>query len=102
MRRACDANDLDSSAARRSAQSLSSAGETNGQCNGDARIKLNVWRAANPTALGAPFNAGQVLYAQGWFHDPGAPKQTNLSDGLRLCCVINLQGTTHYPLRSSQ
>jgi hypothetical protein len=24
-----------------------------------------------------------VLYAQGWFRDPGAAKQTNLSNGLR-------------------
>mgnify|MGYP001242790032 CR=1 FL=1 len=54
-----------------------------GQCNGELRLDFNAWRAANPSALGNPFVAGQVFYAQGWFRDPGAPKQTNLSDGLR-------------------
>ncbi len=54
-----------------------------GLCDGDLRVDFNSWRAANPTALGSPFALGQVLYAQGWFRDPGAAKQTNLSDGLR-------------------
>ncbi len=49
----------------------------------DPRLDFNAWRAANPGALGNPFVAGQVFHAQGWFRDPGAPKQTNLSDGLR-------------------
>ncbi len=56
---------------------------TAGQCNGELRLDFNAWRAANPGALGSPYVAGQVIYAQGWFRDPGAPKQTNLSDGLR-------------------
>jgi Tol biopolymer transport system component len=56
---------------------------TAGQCTGELGIDFNAWRAANPRALGNPFVAGQVFYAQGWFRDPGAPKQTNLSDGLR-------------------
>ncbi len=42
-----------------------------------------VARATPPGTLGTPFVQGQVFYAQGWFRDPGAPKQTNLSDGLR-------------------
>ncbi len=42
-----------------------------------------VARATPPGSLSSPFVAGQVFYAQGWLHDPGAPKQTNLSDGLR-------------------
>jgi hypothetical protein len=54
-----------------------------GQCTGELRLDFNAWRAANPGALGNPFVAGQVFHAQGWFRDPGAPKQTNLSDGLR-------------------
>lgn len=53
------------------------------QCNGDLTIDFNAWYAANPGALGAPFIAGQVFYAQGWYRDPAAPKQTNLSNGLR-------------------
>jgi hypothetical protein len=56
---------------------------TTSQCNGDLTIDFNAWYAANPGALGAPFIAGQVFYAQGWYRDPAAPKQTNLSNGLR-------------------
>jgi Tol biopolymer transport system component len=59
------------------------SGGTAGQCNGELRLDFNAWRAANPGALGSPYVAGQVIYAQGWLRDPGAPKQTNLSDGLR-------------------
>ncbi len=59
------------------------SGGSAGQCNGELRVDFNAWRAANPGSLGSPFVAGQVFYAQGWFRDPGAPKQTNLSDGLR-------------------
>jgi hypothetical protein len=59
------------------------SGGASGQCDGELRLDFNAWRAANPGALGNPFVAGQVFHAQGWFRDPGAPKQTNLSDGLR-------------------
>jgi len=59
------------------------SGGVAGQCNGELRLDFNAWRAGNPGGLGNPFVAGQVFYAQGWFRDPGAPKQTNLSDGLR-------------------
>lgn len=59
------------------------SGGSAGACDGELRIDFNAWRTANPTALGAPFTAGQVLYAQGWFRDAGAAKGTNLSDGLR-------------------
>lgn len=59
------------------------SGGTAGLCNGELRLDFNAWRAGNPGGLGNPFVAGQVFYAQGWFRDPGAPKQTNLSDGLR-------------------
>jgi hypothetical protein len=56
---------------------------TASQCNGDLTIDFNAWYATNPGALGVPFIAGQVFYAQGWYRDPAAPKQTNLSNGLR-------------------
>jgi hypothetical protein len=59
------------------------SGGTAGQCNGELRLDFNAWRAANPGALGNPYVAGQVIYAQGWFRDPGAPRQTNLSNGIR-------------------
>jgi formylglycine-generating enzyme required for sulfatase activity len=60
-----------------------SSGGTAGQCNGELRLDFNAWRAAHPTGLGSPFVAGQSFNAQGWFRDPGAPKQTNLSNALR-------------------
>ncbi|MBK8172732.1 MAG: hypothetical protein IPK60_20675 [Sandaracinaceae bacterium] len=59
------------------------SGGVAGQCNGELRLDFNQWMRANPAALGSPFVAGQVFYAQGWFRDPAAPKQTNLSNGLR-------------------
>lgn len=59
------------------------SGGTAGQCNGELRVDFNSWRAANPGALGSPFVPGQVLFAQGWFRDPGAPGSTNLSDALK-------------------
>lgn len=59
------------------------SGGAAGQCNGELRLDFNAWMRANPAALGSPFVAGQVFYAQGWFRDPAAPKQTNLSNGLR-------------------
>lgn len=59
------------------------SGGNAGQCNGELRLDFNAWHQANPSGLGSPFVAGQVFYAQGWFRDSGAPKGTNLSDGLR-------------------
>lgn len=51
-------------------------------CTGSFTLDWNAYRAANPTALGQPFSAGNSVWAQGWFRDPPAPKTTNLSDGL--------------------
>jgi formylglycine-generating enzyme required for sulfatase activity len=63
------------------------SGGSIGACDGELRVDFNAWRAANPTALGSPFSDGQVLHAQGWFRDPGAAKQTNLSDALQITLV---------------
>jgi Tol biopolymer transport system component len=59
------------------------SGGAPGSCNGELRVNFNAWMQTHPTALGSPFVQGQVFYAQGWFRDSGAPKGTNLSDGLR-------------------
>lgn len=53
-------------------------------CDGSIEIELNGFLSAHPGAVGAPFAVGQVLYAQGWYRDPGAPKNTHLSNGLRI------------------
>lgn len=65
---------------RRTTQLFS--GGTAGACDGSLRLELNGWLRAHPAALGQPLGAGQTLYAQGWFRDPGAPRDTNLSDAL--------------------
>jgi formylglycine-generating enzyme required for sulfatase activity len=59
-----------------------SSGGVFGQCNGRLEVDFNAWRAANPTALGYPFAPGQTIRAQGWYRDPAAPSQTNLSNAL--------------------
>ena len=59
-----------------------SSGGTVNLCDGSLSIDWNAFRAANPGALGAPFSAGQHIYAQGWFRDPPSPKNTMLSDAL--------------------
>jgi hypothetical protein len=61
---------------------LAFSGGAAGACDGVLSLDWNAWRAANSSAAGAPFNAGDVLYAQAWFRDPGAPRGTNLSNGV--------------------
>jgi hypothetical protein len=61
-----------------------SSGGTAGACDGSLTQDWNVFQAANPGALGAPFSAGQKVYVQAWYRDPPASKTTNLSDALEL------------------
>jgi hypothetical protein len=58
-------------------------GGTDGACDGYLGLDWNTYVAANPGAVGAPFAAGDTVWAQGWFRDPPAPKGTHLSNGLR-------------------
>ena len=62
---------------------VQSSGGTLGACDGVLSIDWNAFRASRPTALGAPFFAGQNVFAQGWFVDPPAVRSTNLSNGLQ-------------------
>jgi len=59
------------------------SGGTNNLCDGVLALDWNAFRAANPSALGAPFAAGQQICAQAWFRDPPSPKTTQLSNGLQ-------------------
>jgi hypothetical protein len=59
------------------------SGGTDAHCDGTLSIDWNAWRNAHPAALGNRFTAGEYIFAQGWFRDPGAPKGTNLSNALR-------------------
>jgi hypothetical protein len=60
-----------------------STGGTSAQCNGVLNLDWNAFLTANPGALGAPFQSGDVVWMQGWFRDPPASKTTNLSDALQ-------------------
>lgn len=59
------------------------SGGTANQCDGALSIDWNTFRASNPTVLGAPFAAGDAVYAQGWYRDPPASKSTSLSNALQ-------------------
>lgn len=58
------------------------AGGTSGACDGTMSSDWLSFVAANPSTLGAPFAAGDVVGAQCWYRDPAAAKTTNLSDAL--------------------
>jgi len=58
------------------------SGGTAGACNGVLALDWNTYRAAHLSALGAPFSAGEHVYAQAWFRDPPSPKTTMLSNAL--------------------
>jgi hypothetical protein len=58
-----------------------STGGTQWQCNGQLTLDVQAWFAAHPGALGAPLQAGQTLYFQGWYRDQGAPNGSSLSAG---------------------
>jgi hypothetical protein len=58
-------------------------GGTTDACDGFLSIDFLDYVATHPGALGEPFSAGDMVWAQLWFRDPPAPKTTNLSDGVR-------------------
>ncbi|MBL8801120.1 MAG: right-handed parallel beta-helix repeat-containing protein [Planctomycetes bacterium] len=59
------------------------SGGSSNQCDGALSIDWNAFRATHPMALGTPFAAGDVVYAQGWYRDPPASKSTSLSNALQ-------------------
>jgi len=64
-----------------------SSGGTVNTCNGSLTLDWNAFQTANPSALGNPWTAGNVLQAQAWFRDPPAGKSTNLSDAIEMTYV---------------
>ncbi len=56
---------------------------TAGQCDGEFSIDWLAFMAANPGAQGNPLTAGATFYIQGWFRDPGAPKNSNLANAVQ-------------------
>ncbi|MCY3003082.1 MAG: hypothetical protein NTV21_14865 [Planctomycetota bacterium] len=61
---------------------VQNSGGTAGACNGTLVLDFLDYIASHPAAIGAPLNAGQVVYTQAWFRDPAAPGTTNLSNAL--------------------
>jgi Tol biopolymer transport system component len=59
------------------------SGGTGGQCDGAFSLDWLAFMAANPGAQGQPIGAGQTFYAQGWYRDPGAAKNSNLADAVQ-------------------
>ncbi|MBL8800488.1 MAG: SUMF1/EgtB/PvdO family nonheme iron enzyme [Planctomycetes bacterium] len=60
------------------------SGGAAGQCNGSYAINWDAFQAANPTALGNPWVAGDKVFVQSWYRDPLAVKTSNLSNALEL------------------
>jgi hypothetical protein len=58
------------------------SGGTPGACDGSARVDWNAFRAANPSALGSPFAAGQTIWAQAWNRDAVSPTGLPGTQGL--------------------
>ncbi|MCC7015268.1 MAG: choice-of-anchor B family protein [Planctomycetes bacterium] len=58
-------------------------GGTSGACNGSLSVDWNAYRSSHPSALGAPFGAGDVVWSQAWFRDPPSPGTTSMSNALR-------------------
>jgi hypothetical protein len=63
------------------------SGGTAGICDGTLTLDVNAYLSANPTSLGQPFAAGNVVDWQGWYRDPPACKTTQLTDGLEMTVV---------------
>lgn len=61
---------------------IGSSGGTAGACDGELSADFNSFMAANPAALGGPFQGGEQIYTQAWFRDPPSSKSTSLSDAL--------------------
>lgn len=58
------------------------ASGTLGQCDGAYSLDWLAFMAANPFAQGQPLTAGATFYIQGWYRDPGAPKNSNLANAV--------------------
>jgi hypothetical protein len=59
------------------------AGGTSGACDGSIALDFNAWRASHPFALGAPFAAGDVVWAQVWYRDSGVAAGTNFTEAVQ-------------------
>ena len=63
---------------------LQATNGTFGTCNGSVSLDWNAFQVGNPGLLGAPWTAGEKAFVQGWYRDPGACKNTQLSNAVEL------------------
>ncbi len=89
---------------RRASGALNSGGVA-GQCNGAFALDWDAFAAANPATLGAPWIAGDKLFAQAWQRDPQAIGNANLSNALELtlrhpACSVSISGMVVIPAGS--
>jgi hypothetical protein len=63
------------------------SGGTVNLCDGTLVLDWDAFQSANPTSLGNPWSAGDVVQIQAWFRDPPAGKATNLSDAVEMTYV---------------
>jgi hypothetical protein len=70
--------------------SIQDSGGLVGGCAGLFALDFNAYIGANPGGSGTPFFAGQQLLAQGWYRDPGAAEQTNLSNALQFARCLGV------------
>jgi hypothetical protein len=62
---------------------IAGSGGTAGACDGEIALDFNAWRDAHPFALGAPFSAGDVVWAQVWYRDAASAQGTNFTGAVR-------------------
>lgn len=60
-----------------------STGGSSNSCDGSMSLDFNAYLASHPAALGQPFSGLEVVYAQGWYRDPGSVKTTAMTTALR-------------------
>ena len=81
------------------------SGGSAGLCDGTYVIDWDAFQAANPTALGNPWVAGDKVFVQSWYRDPSAVKSSNLSNAVELTlrnpapvpCVTTIPGMVAIP-----
>jgi hypothetical protein len=59
------------------------SGGAAGACDGAFLLDWNAFHAAHPGSLGAPFQAGDLVWTQTWWRDPAAASGTRLSKALQ-------------------
>jgi subtilisin-like proprotein convertase family protein len=61
-----------------------STGGAAGTCEGTLMLDWNTRVSSWSGALGAPFDAGDIVHVQGWFRDPPSCKKSGLTDAIEL------------------